>query len=109
MGIFEHHHLTRGIEDTCIKSEVAAFVVNAGMNITAIKFYIEIKDRSFFVWSTWYLLCSTEVQLNIYKEYVSLIQVIDGEYIVKIQEVSLNMSISSYCLDFWRLDIKSLS
>ena len=32
------------------KSEVIAFVVNVGMD-TANKFYIEIKERSFFVWS----------------------------------------------------------
>ena len=45
------------------KSEVIAFVVNAGMNVTTNNFLC-LK----------YLLYSTEVQLDIYREYVSQIQ-----------------------------------
>ena len=36
------------------KSEVIAFVVDVDMNIN--NFYIEIKERSFFVWSTFVLI-----------------------------------------------------
>ena len=45
------------------KSEVIAFVVNAAMDFTANNFLC-LK----------YLLCSTEVLLDIYREYVSQIQ-----------------------------------
>ena len=41
MGVKEHHHSTRGNIDDRI-SEVIAFVVNAGMNITADNFFMQI-------------------------------------------------------------------
>ena len=37
------------------KSEVIAFAVNAGMNVTANNFYILIQERSFFVWSVCFI------------------------------------------------------
>ena len=40
-----------------------AFVVNAGMNLTANNLYIKIKERIVFFLK--YLLCSTEVVLDI--------------------------------------------
>ena len=48
------------------KSEVIAFVVNASMKITANDFYILNQGKK--------LLCSTEVPLDIYLEFVSQIQ-----------------------------------
>ena len=44
------------------KSEVIAFVVNAGMNVIANNFYIWIKERSFFCLK--YLLCWTRILLD---------------------------------------------
>ena len=54
------------------KSEVIAFVVNSGMNITANNFYIYKSRKEFLCLK--YLLCSTEVPLDIYQGYVSQIQ-----------------------------------
>ena len=47
-----------------------------------------------------YLICSIEVLLDIYQEYVSQIQgFIDGKYIVKISRgIVFNMSSRSYCI-----------
>ena len=59
------------IEDR--KSEVIAFVINAGMNITADNFNI-FKNQEKKSLCLKYLLCSTEVLLDISQEYVSQIQ-----------------------------------
>ena len=53
-----------------------------------------------------YLLYSTEVLLDIYREYVQQIQ---GYQLCNDTEISLNVSMRSNRLDFWRFDIKSLS
>ena len=37
------------------KSDVIVFVVNAGMNVTTNNFYIQIQERSFFVWSVCFI------------------------------------------------------
>ena len=37
------------------KPEVISFVVNAGLNVTANNFNIQIQERSFFVWSVWFI------------------------------------------------------
>ena len=66
-------------------SEVIAFFVNAGMNVTANNFYISIQERSFFVWR----FCFIQLKFcwiymgNIFLKF----RVIDGEYIVKISRV----------------------
>ena len=49
MGVCEHNHSTREIDDR--KSEVIVFVVNTGMNIIANNFYIQIKETRFIEWS----------------------------------------------------------
>ena len=59
-----------------------------------------------------HLLCSTEVPLGIYQDYVSQIHgywwwIYREDTIYR--EASLNMSIRSYCSDLWRLDVKFLS
>ena len=50
---------TQPVEIDDWKSEVIAFVVNAGMNITSNNFYIQIKERTFFVWSICLFNCSS--------------------------------------------------
>ena len=49
------------------KSEVIAFVVNAGMNFTANNCYIQIQKKFLCLKCLFYL---TEVQLDIYREYI---------------------------------------
>ena len=64
------------------KSEIIVFVVNAGMNITANYFYTQIKERSFFIWSMFFVqlkFCWIFIR-NMFLKF----RVTDGEYIVKI-------------------------
>ena len=37
------------------KFEVIGLVLNTGLNVTAIAFYIQIQERSFFVLTVWFL------------------------------------------------------
>ena len=78
------------------------------MNIQTKNIYIKIQEGCFFVEN----ICLIQLKFsliyigNTFSKYRFLI----GEYIVKIsREVSLNMSMRSNRLDFWRFDIKSLS
>ena len=64
------------------KSEDIAFVVNAGMNITANNIYIQIKERSFFVLG----ICFVQLKFRwIYIRNMFLkFRISNVEYIVKI-------------------------
>ena len=66
------------------ESKVIAFVVNAGMDGTSNNFYILIQEKSFFVWSVFFIqlkFCLIYI-MNIFLKF----RVIDGEYIVEISK-----------------------
>ena len=66
------------------KYEVIACLINVCMNVTANNFHIQNQGNKFRYLK--YLLYSTEVLLDIHREYCSQIQVIDGEYIFQISK-----------------------